>query len=236
MALRPPLRLSQLEELTLPLRDLVRGAQQLAQIPMKIAEPIVSQLPEPLRNTLSEIGKKADEVYRSSLEIWRPKTNEIQQAASALSDVSVSDLSACGRVVAWAMEVALAQDDQNAPFVSETAVTIALKEPFKDINGDASATARAANAYLAVVKHGFGPPIQDLPIPKMTKKTSERLSIAAFSAGLFLLAERAKSSDEETKILSYAITISNLIADDIRVAGRDTTAIATLLRTHAEMI
>lgn len=229
MALRPPLRFPHPDELALPLRDLVRGAQQMSHIPMKMAAPVVSQLPEPLRNTLSEIGEKAEDIYKSSLKIWRPKVPEIQQAATFLADPSHSDLAVLGRVVAWAMEVALAQDEQDSFFVSETVVTLALRDTLNDAKSDTSATYRAADAFLAVVAQG-------LPISQMTSAQSGRSRIAAFSAMLFLLAERAANADEEMKILSYAITIANLIAADIHAADKNTAAIAGLLRSHAQMI
>ncbi|GIT86601.1 hypothetical protein ROBYS_16170 [Roseobacter sp. OBYS 0001] len=223
-------------ELALPLRDLMRGAQQISHIPMTMAAPVVSHLPEPLRSTLSEIGLKAEDIYKSSLQMWHPKNTEIQQAARLLAEPSLSDLAVFGRVVSWAMEVALAQDQQDSFFVSETVVTLALKDTLDDVKCETCAATRAAGVFLAVVAQGLGPSTQRLPISRMSPARSVRLRSAAFSAMLFLLAERAKSADEEMKILSYAITITNLIAEDIHAAGKDTAQITSLLRSHAKMI
>lgn len=236
MALPSPPRFPRPDELALPLRDLVRGAQQMSHIPLKMAAPLVSQLPEPLRNTLSEIGLKAESIYKSSLEIWHPKTQAIEQAAAYLANPSHSDLAVFGRVVSWAIEVALAQDQQSSLFVSETVVMLALKGTSNDLEGDTRATSRAAGAFHAVVAQGLGPSTSGLPISRLSRAHTDQLRVATFAAMLFLLAERAKSADEEVKILSYAITIANLIDADIYATGKDAAALANLLHRHAKMI
>lgn len=240
MTPRPPLRIPRPEDLAIPLRDLFRGVQQAARIPMALAQPVVSHLPDPVRDTLSQIGQRAEVIYKDSLTIWRPSAPEIRRATTLLTDANPSDLAATGRVVAWALEVALARQD-NTPqfFISETVVTLALDEALSKTATDADPSARAAAVLFAVVSHGLGPSPDTFPSPRMTPERIAQLRSAAFAAALFLLAERSVDLDDEIRILSYAITITDLIAAEIHAAAEpvdNATHIAALLRQHAEMI
>lgn len=240
MTPRPPLRIPRPQDLAMPLRDLIRGMQQAARIPMALAQPVVSHLPDPVRDTLSQIGQRAEVIYKDSLTIWRPSASEIIQATAFLTDAKPSDLAATGRVVAWALERALAHQD-NTPrfFISETVVTLALDESLAKTAVDAEPSAHAVAAMFAVVSHGLGPSPDEFPTPRMTPERTARLRIAAFAAALFLLAERSADLDDEIRILSYAITITDLIAAEIHATSEhaDSAAhTAALLRQHAEMI
>lgn len=240
MTPRPLLRIPRPEDLAMPLRDLIRGVQQAARIPMALVQPVVSHLPDPVRDTLSQIGERAERVYKDSLTIWRPSAFEITQATAFLTDVKPSDLAATGRVMAWALEVALAHQD-NTPtfFISETVVTLALDEALTKSAANAEPSAHGAAVMFAVVSHGLGPSPEEFPTPRMTPERIAQLRIAAFAAALFLLAERSSDLDDEIRILSYAITITDLIAADIHAAASHAdgmTQIAALLRHHAEMI
>ena len=236
MTPRAPLRIPLPDELALPLRDLMRSVQQAAPIPMALAQPVVSRLPEPLRDTLSHIGQRAEAVYRDSLTIWRPNDYDIQQAAMLLIDARPSDLSVTGRVVVWVIEVALAQKDGHTFFISETVVSLAIDDALAELSPDATSTTRAAHAMLTLVDHGLSPSAGFFPNPSMTLERTALIRVAAFAAMLFLLAKRPESIDGEIRILSYAITIAELIAADIQATDEDPTVVAELLRTHAEMI
>ena len=235
MTTRPPLRIPHPDELALPLRDLMRVMQQAARIPMAIAQPVVSHLPGPLRDTLSQLGQRAETVYKDSLTIWRPKAAEIRLAAAKLSDANATDHAVTGRVVAWVMEVALGQEGGPEFFISETVVTFALDEALAQQPPSAAPAERAASCIIALVAHGLGPSAQEFPIARMTPQRTAQLRVAGFAAMLYLLAERAENEADEMRILSYAITISELIAAEIQDTD-DATALAGLLRTHAEMI
>lgn len=240
MTSRPPLRIPRPEDLAIPLRDLIRGVQQAARIPMALAQPVVSHLPDPVRDTLSQIGQRAEVIYNDSLTIWRPSAPEIRRGTAFLTDANPSDLAATGRVVAWALEVALARQD-NTPqfFISETVVTLALDEALTKTATDADPSTRAAEVLFAVVSHGLGPSPDTFPSPRMTPERIAQLRSAAFAAALFLLAERSVDLDDEIRILSYAITITDLIAAEIHAAAEPvdkTSHIAALLHQHAEMI
>ncbi len=236
MAPRSLPRIPHPDELALPLRDLMRGLQYAARIPMALAQPVVSHLPGPLRDTLSQIGQRAETIYKDSLTIWRPTTSEIRHAAARLTDAKASDLAVTGRVVAWAMEVALAQEDAAAFVISETVVTLAMSDSLTRHSPDAGPAERAAHSMLAIVAYGMGPNAQEFPSPRMTPERYAQIRAAAFAAMLYLMAERPANEDEEMRILSYAITIAELIAADIHAAADETESIAELLRTHAEMI
>lgn len=233
---RPPLRIPDPDDLALPLRDLIRGVQQAALIPMALALPVVSHLPGPLRETLSHIGQRAEAVYKDSLTIWRPTVTEIWQASTLLTDARTSDLSVTGRVVVWVMEVALAQEEGHALFISETVVTLTLGDALAELSADTTSTTRAAHAILALIDHGLGPSPKVFPNLRMTPERTALIRVAAFAAMLFLLAKRPENADGEMRILSYAITIAELIAADIHTAAGDTAAVAELLRCYAEMI
>ena len=240
MTPRPPLRIPRPEDLAMPLRDLIRGVQQAARIPIALVQTVVSHLPNPVRDTLSQIGQRAELVYKDSLTIWRPSASEITQATTFLIEGKPSDLAATGRVVAWALEVALTHQD-NTPtfFISETLLTLALDEALTKSAADAEPSAHGAAAMFAIVSDGLGPSPEEFPTQKMTPERIAQLRIAAFAATLFLLAKRSTYLDDEIRILSYAITITELSDDDIHAAANHvdgTTQIATLLRHHAEMI
>lgn len=240
MTPRPPLRIPRPQDLAMPLRDLIRGVQQAARIPMALAQPVVSHLPDPMRDTLSQIGQRAEVIYNDSLNIWRPSASEIKQATAFLTDENPSDLAATGRVIAWALDVALARQE-NTPrfFISETVVTLALDESLGKSAADAEPSAHAAAAMFAIVSHGLGPSPDEFPTPRMTPERTAKLRSAAFAAALFLLAERSADLDDEIRILSYAITITDLIAAEIHAAAEHADSavhIAALLRQHAEMI
>lgn len=235
MKSQAPFRLPHLEDM--PIRDLMRGANHAAHIPIALAQPFLSHLPGPVRDTLSQFGQLAESIYNDSLIFWLPTTLEFNQATAFLNDAKRTDLAATGRVVAWALEIALVhQDKTQSFFISETVVTLALSASLTKTASGPTPAERAAEAMFALISLGLGPHKQRFTPPQMTPERTNQLRIAAFSAALFLLAARSSNLDDEIRILNYAITITDIIALDIKDSSINVGQIATMLRHHAEMI
>lgn len=106
-------------ELTLPLRDLVRGLRQKTSVPRAMLAPALELLPEPLRDAIRDITHIKRATEKGALAIRQPEMALIVRSAAALRGKAVS---ASDTAAAASFGVGVLLDAANARdlLISET--------------------------------------------------------------------------------------------------------------------
>lgn len=192
-----------LKALTLPLRDIFRGIQQLQLVPDSVTKTALETLPQPIRAALREIsGIDANE---SDLD-HPDHTPLIASAAQALHKGSGSSTDVA-KASAIALRHLLDANSQRPCLVSETA----LSRCWRRAEGTANAAARFA---IEIERHEPYRDIVGMPYEQNDTTTAKREYIT-LALCIWLLAERANDDLKETDLLDIASIIASELELDV---------------------
>lgn len=182
-------------ELTLPLRDLVRGVRQKTSAPRAMLAPALDLLPGPLREIIKDLSRSDDQSGHGTRAIRQPQMAVIASSAAALRGEAAA-ASDTATAAAYAINVLLHARKARDLLVSETILALcwheARHQPF--------AAATYLHALFDREPFGVAP---GLLHSDPTLGSDERLRIC-IAVVLWLLADHNDEGIEEFELVKIA--------------------------------
>ena len=218
-------------EISVPLRDLLRGVRTATEISEEVLRPLGGLLPGTLRRMLHDTLEAADRAGRQATHFDAPEPAEIAAAADVLAN-GEGALPALTRVLAYGLERALAADAARHLMISETVASMALRGALAGGGGRAARAARMVQALSRAHVAGR------MPGTGLALDAAEqaRIDRALIGVMLWLMAERAATPAEEARLLELSVGLAQALSDELDPLMSDAEALARELDQLAGMI
>ncbi|NNE88360.1 MAG: hypothetical protein HKN27_09820 [Silicimonas sp.] len=202
--MRPPIKPGPPPSLQQPLRDIMRGVGMFAEITEDTLEPAASLLPGPVRHTFHGVLTSLEAV--GSRAVTPPL--DVQTIALASRFVSVGQDSGAQALVhalgfAW-QKASVLRAERHFLF-SEVIAARALNA--LEMADDLAPEVRGAMIFNVLVKaHPMGrmPGVE----PNLPAEDETQVELFLFAALVWLFTERARTLDEEEKLLDLALALT----------------------------
>lgn len=218
-------------EVSAPLRDVLRGVRTAGDISEHLLRPLGGLLPASLRRMLHDTVAAAERAGNHVTRYDEPGPDEIA-AASDVLETGEGDSGTLARVLACALERALAADAAAQLMISETVAALALRSALPGEGGRASRAARVLQALSRA--HVAG----KVPGTGLALDAAEQARIDRALVGvlLWLMADRPEYPDDEARILELSVGLANALSDELGPLLADHGALALELDQLAAMI
>jgi hypothetical protein len=237
----PAPKIPRLQDLALPLRDIMRGAMALEADTRSRLEPAKRHIPAGLRRLLSSVADAGEGIHAANLAENAPSRADVARAARDIAAWdSDCDPANFGHVAAHALTRALGD---ARLLVSETVAALVFSQVAARASaGDADVA--AAELLLALESHhvaGLAPGVEG------AVRDEERMQVHVAVTGLilWLMVERPVAPDTEERLLDLSLAVARAIEPDTSAASGDSAhrnavadaaALAPVLRRHAGVI
>ena len=218
-------------EMSVPLRDLLRGVRVATGISEELLRPLGGLLPDTLRRMLHDMLEAADRAGRQATRFEAPEPAEIAAAAAVLA-TGEGEMPVLARVLAHGLERALAADAAQHLMISETVATLALRSALAGGDGPAARAARAVQALSRAHVAGRVPGT-GLVLDEAQRARIDRALVAVM---LWLMADRAGTPAEEARLLELSVGLADALSDELGPLLADAEALTQELDQLAGMI
>ena len=223
----PPLPLP--NELSMPVRDILRGLRHGLGQPPRLAEPVDAALPGILRNVATQVAELAS----AGLPPARSGTQAALDRAAELSgltpDKATADLAA--HIIYHGSNFALSHLGRGDLMVSETVARIAYDSAMAQADGDSFE--RAGALYQSLLSHHVVGVAPGTGIG-LTEADRAPTQTALLAVLLWMLVERNGAPQPEAEVLTLCVDVATSILAE--AAPGDPADLAQIFKTHAGVI
>lgn len=221
----PPLPLP--SELSMPVRDILRGLRKTLSGPPKLADPVEAALPLELKDIAQGVARFA----RAGLDPLtppRPGLDRVTQLLGFSADRATADLFA--DLAYRGLGLVLARQERSDLMVSETLARIAYDSAMANAAGDAFH--RARDLYQNLRDHHV---IGAAPGTGLGLEAADTrvIQIALLALLLWMLVARDATPQPEAEVLALCADVAASIFDQ---APREQTDLAQVFETYAAVI
>ena len=226
MSTKPPTQ-PILPDLSMPLRNALRGVATLADATDELLEPAKRLLPVPVRlrfhRTKLSLEAAGKRLIHAPIDKQKIETASLFLTAA---DTSTTALQSCATVFVYAVEHLNEAFVEQRHMISETIVVQTLKRVTDQ--SVAKGDAFAAEQVLALCQSSAVSRLPGLKFGTSEQQENE-INLFVLSVAGCLLSDRSETVDEEERILDLSLTLIEAMQDEVRVALTDSEGLGRFL-------